>query len=531
MAPVNVHTHPADKPASGTKKKSKGSCGCGTCSTCVSIPCFERPRFFCGQLLTDKDLDAAQRYVIEKNKLHNRYVVGAGVVCGMAVRCDECSPDKVRIEAGYAIDCCGNDIVLCEADDFNVREYLEKCLGPKDDGCGTKIKTQSMCDDVEKEYCIFACYAEEDSRPITAMVRNGTCSTTRCEPSRTKETHQFYLIEESKIPRSTWKNSLLWKALQCVLEHLDELGGIFLKVGLLNYPSESDPIPEAFQQKAYTLFCDIRNLVIELYKSGPNIRCNLVAELEKIEAYYPPKSLATTDPAKYLQGVHNAITLAIAFLIEYLIDCFCDALLTPCPECPEPHGVLLACLTIKNNQVQSICNTARTQVISGPRVRYWLEPVFYMVHRLFEYLCCDLDLVSYFEAKKDMKPFGVAQMQQTFEMGKTAYKMAGGYGGTILNKAKEQFKTKVSFSDLVNPQKVTISKMYGKPIEEVQREFGTKYQIRTTTAKDKAEAYDFKRLKDMAWVLPEEAELELMVDPETRLVTGVFATTRREKKS
>src|SRR5438552_12275393 len=103
-----------------TLQEKKAICKPKTCPTCGGVECFERPRYFCGQLLTDKDLDAAQRYVIEKNKLHNRYLVGTGVVCGLAVRCDPCDECAVTVEPGHAIDCCGNDIVLSEQAPFNV---------------------------------------------------------------------------------------------------------------------------------------------------------------------------------------------------------------------------------------------------------------------------------------------------------------------------------------------------------------------------------------------------------------------------
>ena len=33
-----------------------------------------RPRFFPGQLLTDADLNLLNRYIIEKRRLHNRYL-------------------------------------------------------------------------------------------------------------------------------------------------------------------------------------------------------------------------------------------------------------------------------------------------------------------------------------------------------------------------------------------------------------------------------------------------------------------------
>ena len=71
-----------------------------------------RPRFFAGQLLTDEDLGLLEEYVVGKNRLHNRALWGPGVVCGLDVQCDPCGGGKVVVQAGYAINCCGDDIVV-----------------------------------------------------------------------------------------------------------------------------------------------------------------------------------------------------------------------------------------------------------------------------------------------------------------------------------------------------------------------------------------------------------------------------------
>ena len=55
------------------------------CPECGGLECLCRPRFFAGQLLTDEDLNLLNHYIIEKNKLHNRYLHGWGVVCGLEV--------------------------------------------------------------------------------------------------------------------------------------------------------------------------------------------------------------------------------------------------------------------------------------------------------------------------------------------------------------------------------------------------------------------------------------------------------------
>src|SRR6266496_2355065 len=82
------------------------------CPVCGGLECLCRPRFFAGQLLTEDDLNRLERYIIDKNRLHNRYLVGWGVVCGLEVLCNPCK-GFVTLTAGYALSPCGDDIVVC----------------------------------------------------------------------------------------------------------------------------------------------------------------------------------------------------------------------------------------------------------------------------------------------------------------------------------------------------------------------------------------------------------------------------------
>lgn len=100
---------------SGVAIVTSGSCGCGGKGCAVCEPrSFIRPRFFAGQLLTDEDLALLGDYVVAKNRLHNRALWGPGVVCGLDVNCDPCGDGHVIVQPGYAINCCGDDIV-CRA--------------------------------------------------------------------------------------------------------------------------------------------------------------------------------------------------------------------------------------------------------------------------------------------------------------------------------------------------------------------------------------------------------------------------------
>jgi len=117
-----------------TDTLSKSTDRCRTdlppCPVCKGLECLCRPRFFPGQLLSDEDLNRLQRYITGKNKLHNRYLHGWGVACGLEVVCDPCKPANVVVRSGYALSPCGDDIVLCGDQSVNICELIERCRKP-----------------------------------------------------------------------------------------------------------------------------------------------------------------------------------------------------------------------------------------------------------------------------------------------------------------------------------------------------------------------------------------------------------------
>ena len=159
-----IDTYTNQQPA--TAKQS--NCGCqGAASppeSCCGLVCFERPNYFCGHLLTGEDLSLEQRYTIEKNKLRNRTLAGNGVVCGLRMTCDPCA-GWIRIGDGYAIDDCGNDLVVCAPARLNVIQTLiDKnwlIVPEKLDRC----KDEKPKRDCPQHQCfhVVACYSEEQS--------------------------------------------------------------------------------------------------------------------------------------------------------------------------------------------------------------------------------------------------------------------------------------------------------------------------------------------------------------------------------
>ena len=121
----------------GTIDKDRSSTVTCSCPACTGLECLERPRFFAGQLLSEADFNSEIDYVRAKQRLHNRYLHGVGTVCGLEVVCSNCQ-GQVIIKPGYAIGPCGNDIIVCEEQQFDVVKAIKAlsarmvdCVEPK----------------------------------------------------------------------------------------------------------------------------------------------------------------------------------------------------------------------------------------------------------------------------------------------------------------------------------------------------------------------------------------------------------------
>ena len=167
--PIKVQPRPSYV---ATKRKKNENC-C-ECPACRGLECLERPRYFAGQLLTEAELNSEQAYVLAKNRLHNRYLHGWGIVCGLDVVCHNCS-GWVRVHAGYALDPCGNDVIVCRDTDFNVLEAIQKCIDAKsrrDDDCPPWRDPNDHCKEDDQHWCITLQYVENEARAVMPLMES-----------------------------------------------------------------------------------------------------------------------------------------------------------------------------------------------------------------------------------------------------------------------------------------------------------------------------------------------------------------------
>jgi hypothetical protein len=233
----------------GQRGGSGSGCGCGKASATgvVHDGAFTRPTFFEGQLLTADDLQALADYGRAKDRLHNRYLVGSGVVCGLEVVCSGAHPGSVLVRAGYALDCCGNDIVIpCDqrvdinelvrslphdagcADPCPPPEPTKDPKDPKDNGNGNGEGGDGAAQNGTKEpegpvpprsYQLVVEYAETRI-DLVAPYSVGEETSSACEPTRVREGYRFAL---RCVPDEPARPPALVDALVCCAKAEEQL--------------------------------------------------------------------------------------------------------------------------------------------------------------------------------------------------------------------------------------------------------------------------------------------------------------------
>jgi hypothetical protein len=90
---------------------------------------FKRINFFKGFLTTEKDWNDAERYHIDKRRLHNKMLHSSGIVYGYAMDLKVSARARgdlsVEVQPGYAIDGMGNDLMIHDAAirNINLEEF------------------------------------------------------------------------------------------------------------------------------------------------------------------------------------------------------------------------------------------------------------------------------------------------------------------------------------------------------------------------------------------------------------------------
>jgi hypothetical protein len=340
---------------------------------------FSRPNFFAGQLLTEDDLDAVVEYMVAKDRLHNRYLHGDGVVCGLWVSCAPCEPAQIVVSGGYALDCCGSDIVVdCDVT-LDVNDLiaalprhacLDPCEPPEQDGIAAS----------KRRYTLVAVAREEAADPIAPYPSGDDCGPVDvidCQPSRIVEYATFELRCDVP-PRGP--TSVVDRFLACigVLDPSDRLrGAVESALAAIVDPSDTNRpstrfVGEILKRAGIEVTLDW----LECRLQGSDVPpCGLIERVRCLRRSQP--DVRGVDADEELWELAS----------EYVLECLCRAINPPCPPCPDV-AVVLATIDVEACKVTRICNAARHYVITPATLSYWL-PALERVYDNVRSLCCE----------------------------------------------------------------------------------------------------------------------------------------------
>lgn len=213
-ATPNAATTPAGAPQ---RTRRACSCSCPPDDPTCRLECLVRPRFYCGQLLFDDDLAAMVGWAAGRFGLQ-RFHDGWGVACGLDVRRDPRRPLGVLVSSGYAVSCCGDDIVVCEEDTLDLSGALggDPCARPEavavpadpSGGSTTPPPTAAVIEGMQKQLAekpapaaptaqqdcwvdVVVRHAEREADPRASLHHSGCVQAPECEPARIRETHEL----------------------------------------------------------------------------------------------------------------------------------------------------------------------------------------------------------------------------------------------------------------------------------------------------------------------------------------------------
>jgi hypothetical protein len=410
------------------------------CPACTSLQCLDRTRFFAGQLLTEADLNNEQSYWLAKGRLHNRFLHGWGVVCGLQVVCGDCD-GWVTVKTGYALDPCGNDIIVCQEQPFNVLQAIQACCAPPKQGNCAPLRATPppTCQDLTQTWCLTIQYQEQETRLVTSLqapsqsgscgcgggsnggskggcgcgCRGGSgasghshgnsngsstsscgCSSTQstmastvpagaCEPTRIIEGFKLGVMCQPETPATFTTNQKTPAPQPGTYTYQFEMCLQTLQALIAQKPVLD---PAATPAQVYQAACNYLRSVKNYFASSYFTQCQIESTLNQIAIPAPPAQ----DP-NYVNTVQGIVDGIAAIVAGAAIDCFCTSFLPTCPPDPCDNRLILACVTVQNGKIIDICHFGgRKQVVTFPTLYYWLS--------IFKFDVVLADIVKFLQA-------------------------------------------------------------------------------------------------------------------------------------
>lgn len=251
--------------------------------------CLVQPRFFCGQLLTDQDLSALLQWSEGKFKL-NRFKHGWGVVNGLRARCNPANTASVMIMPGYAVDSCGNDIVVCEPVELDLsnacRPLVQRCeqdTATEDPNACDQFLGLAMPEGSCYSVDIYIHYSKEDMEPLPALGRGACGEREACEFSRSKETFTLswqdtdYPENQLKNVLQQWEHKYFKYSNKVVKRISGVIEGLANGIDWGNLPAIKNAFLDWLDEHPLHEFCFLRDAICQLSQENiPDLQ-----ELEK----------------------------------------------------------------------------------------------------------------------------------------------------------------------------------------------------------------------------------------------------------
>ncbi len=400
------------------------------CSTCGTLECVCRPRFFAGQVLNADDLNRLDAYIRAKHRLHNRQLHGWGVVNGLEVTCNPCG-DGVTVSCGYALSPCGEDIVVCDAVTVDICDLINQCTEvlPPCDPPSPNRDPATGCDAAEQDWVLTIRYSESAARGVKPLyptkssdcgcgggcqcksggsskgscgcgggstssaggcgcgsaAKSGTATKPRsapvqCEPTVICEGFCFELYrvppEQNDDKEDALSESPLIRRFECCVREL------------ISKAPKQPQVTIGQDPGAWYLYgLRLKEFLVRYLQSKPGYNCDLITRLS---------TLAIPDPrtAAGAAAYGQTMEVLLAVVVDALLACLCSALLPPCPEPTNDVRVPIAVLHVSSKpcRVMRVCNWTvyRKFATTFPALQYWLSIVSIMrtLREGLQKLCC-----------------------------------------------------------------------------------------------------------------------------------------------
>jgi len=153
---------------------------------CIPLPGFKRNNFFFGKLLTVNDFKTEQKFFVDKIRLINRLIFGAGVIAGLKVSdASDLAEGSIRVEKGIVLDFCGREIIVPNPVDILVEDELKK-------------KDIELVDGPNELY-VYVKYASCYSDLVPKALESATCQEQDCY-SRITEGYEIGITKDKPNP-------------------------------------------------------------------------------------------------------------------------------------------------------------------------------------------------------------------------------------------------------------------------------------------------------------------------------------------